>query len=81
MGGVAASATISVAFCADGASARGGFCIIFFYGLRAAGCAASKALWMGTVAQLLAGNGNGLVQLGLQGFARGREGEVAGAWL
>ena len=71
MGGVAASATISVAFCADGASARGGFCIIFFYGLRAAGCAASKVSWVGPAAHLLASNGNGLMPLGLQGCARG----------
>ena len=30
------------------------------------------------MAQLLAGNGNGLVQLGLQGFARWQQGEVVG---
>ena len=71
MGWVAAFATVSVAACAGGTSVRGGFCIIFSYGLRAAGCAASKALWIGTGAQLLAGNGNELVPLGLQGCARG----------
>ena len=68
---VAAFATFSVAACAEGTSTRGFFGMFFSYRLRATGCATSKALWVGFPAQLLAGNRNGLVQLGLRGCARG----------